>query len=100
MTVENAGPGNELSFADFPANWIYYGSAGRALTFWKLFQNYEQTDRMEAFKYLLLAKEYIDGSLKNVRRDKDDLVGFLEGNAGLYAVASVIYDSAGWNEQA
>jgi hypothetical protein len=39
MTVENAGPGNEIQFADFPANWIYYGSAGRALTFWKLFLN-------------------------------------------------------------
>lgn len=51
---------------------------------------------MQALRYLGLAKEYIDGSLKKMRTDKDDLVGFLEGNAGVYAVASVIYDSVGW----
>jgi hypothetical protein len=100
MTVENAGPGNELSFYNFPSNWIYYGSAGRALTFWKLFLNYEDSDEMLALKYLGLAKEYIDGSLANMRTDQDDKVGFLEGNAGVYAVASVIYDSIGWTEQA
>jgi hypothetical protein len=50
---------------------------------------------MQAMRYLGLAKQYIDGSLKNMRTDKDDLVGFLEGNSGVYAVASVIYDSAG-----
>ena len=98
MTVENAGPGNELSFYNFPANWIYYGSAGRALTFWKLFLNYEDSDEMLALKYLGLAKEYIDGSLANIRTDQDDKVGFLEGNVGVYAVASVIYDSIGWTE--
>jgi hypothetical protein len=69
MTVENAGPGNEIQFADFPANWIYYGSAGRALTFWKLFLNNEKTNEMDSLKYLLLAKEYIDGSLKHMRTD-------------------------------
>jgi hypothetical protein len=51
---------------------------------------------MDSLKYLLLAKEYIDGSLKHMRTDQDDRVGFLEGNAGVYAVASVIYDSMGW----
>jgi hypothetical protein len=97
MTVENAGPGNEIQFADFPANWIYYGSAGRALTFWKLYLNYAKNpNQMDHVKYLLLSKEYIDGSLKNMRTDQDDRVGFLEGNAGVYAVASVIYDSIGW----
>ena len=100
MTVENARPGNELQFANFPSNWIYYGSAGRALTFWKLFLNYEKTNQLDSLKYLLLSKEYIDGSLKHMRTDQDDLVGFLEGNAGVYAVASVIYDSIGWKQQA
>ncbi len=55
---------------------------------------------MQAMRYLGLAKQYIDGSLKNMRTDKDDLVGFLEGNSGVYAVASVIYDSAGLKQQA
>ena len=55
---------------------------------------------MLAIKYLGLAKEYIDGSLVKMRTDQDDKVGFLEGNAGVYAVASVIYDSMGWTDQA
>ncbi len=54
---------------------------------------------MDHIKYLLLSKEYIDGSLKHMRTDQDDRVGFLEGNAGVYAVASVIYDSIGWSQQ-
>jgi hypothetical protein len=44
---------------------------------------------------LNLAREYIDGSLSRMRYDNLDRVGFLEGNNGIYAVASVIYDSLG-----
>jgi hypothetical protein len=51
-------------------------------------------------QYLGLAREYIDGALKQMRTDRDDAVGFLEGNAGVYATASVIYDSLGLKEQA
>jgi hypothetical protein len=30
-----------------------------------------------------------------MRYDRPDAVGFLEGNPGVYAIASVIYDSLG-----
>ena len=76
-------------------NWAYYGSAGRALTLFKLYLNNRQTDHAAASRYLSLAKQYIDGSLSRMRYDRPDAVGFLEGNPGVYAIASVIYDSLG-----
>ena len=35
-----------------------------------------------------------------MRYDRDDAVGFLEGNPGVYAIASVIYDSYGYQDYA
>lgn len=95
MTETNAPPSKEYKFDAFPMNWAYYGSSGRALTFWKLYLNTRVTDHAKAALYLALAKEYIDGALSRMRYDRDDAVGFLEGNPGVYAIASVIYDCAG-----
>jgi hypothetical protein len=45
---------------------------------------------------LTLAKEYIEGSLSRIVEDKfKEYVGFLNGNAGIYAVAIIIYDTIG-----
>jgi hypothetical protein len=59
-----------------------------------------KSDPQQSLYYLSISKEYIDGSLSRIRTDRDDAVGFLEGNAGVYAIASVIYDSVGRADQA
>lgn len=100
LTYTSAPPTVEFEFANFPMNWAYYGSAGRALTFWKLYLNFKETDQDKARIYLTWAKEYIDGSLSRMRYDRSDAVGFLEGNPGVYAIASVIYDSLGFADKA
>lgn len=48
MTTENAPPSKEFQYYDFPTNWVYYGSAGRALTFWKLYLNYKGRDEAKS----------------------------------------------------
>lgn len=100
LTLANAPPEKEFKFANFPSYWVFYGSAGRALTMWKLYINYKDTDPEKANYYVNKAKEYIDGSLSRMRYDRDDAVGFLEGNAGVFAIAAVVYDSVGYYDYA
>jgi hypothetical protein len=59
----------EFQFGDFSVNYAYYGSAGRALTFWKLYLDNRGRDTAKAGQYLALAKDYIDGSVKRMRFD-------------------------------
>ena len=61
MTVKNAPPEFEFPYYDFPVYYVYYGSAGRALTFFKLYLNDKYGP--SASYYLGVAKDYIDGSL-------------------------------------
>ena len=93
MTVKGAPPEKEFPFYSFPPYYVYYGSAGRALTFFKLYLN----DRAgpSATYYLGQAKAYIDGSLGRIQLGRSEEVGFIEGNPGVWAVASVVYDSLG-----
>ena len=93
MTVKNAPPEYEFPFYDFPGYYVYYGSAGRALTFFKLYLN--DKNGPSASYYLQTAKLYIDGSLGRMTFGRWEEVGFLEGNPGVWAIASVIYDSLG-----
>lgn len=95
ITTTQAPPSKEFTYADFSVNYAYYGSAGRALTFWKLYLDNRGKDTAKAAQYLALAKDYIDGSVNRMRFDQENLVGFLEGNNGIYAIASVIYDTLG-----
>ena len=39
LTLENAPPSYECYYYGEPCNWLYLGSSGRALSFWKLYQN-------------------------------------------------------------
>lgn len=71
------------------------GQSGRALTFWKLYQNLKHTDIDTAQAYLKLSVQYIESSLANVSEDYQDYVSFLYGNPGVYATAAVIYDTMG-----
>jgi hypothetical protein len=48
LVTTNAPPSKEFPFYDFPAYWAYYGSAGRALTFWKLYLNFRDSDPAKA----------------------------------------------------
>lgn len=45
--------------------------------------------------YLNLAKSYIEGGLKDISNKFDDYISFVNGNVGVFSVASVIYDSLG-----
>jgi hypothetical protein len=46
---------------------------------------------------LTAAKEYIVGTLHRVKEEHPE-VGFLEGNPGVWAIASVIFDSLSWTD--
>ena len=70
ITTEAAPPTIEFQVGDFPTNWVFYGSAGRALTFWKLYLDFKGRDQAKSEEYLNLAKEYIDGSLERLRYDQ------------------------------
>jgi lantibiotic modifying enzyme len=86
---KNSPPSYECDFEGH-CNFVFTGSAGRALAFWRLYK-YNKNSR-----YLTLAKEYIEGSLSRIVEDKfKEYVGFLNGNAGIYAVAIIIYDTIG-----
>jgi hypothetical protein len=44
MTTNAAPPSIEFPLGPFSSNYAYYGSAGRALTFWKLYLNYKESN--------------------------------------------------------
>jgi hypothetical protein len=92
-----APPSYDMKFCNgnFNCYWVYLGSAGRALAFWRLYYNSYPYYPKKAMDYLDLAKEYIDGSLSRLNHDNDNYISFLNGNVGVYAIASVIYDSLG-----
>lgn len=54
-----------------------------------------EMDETKAREYLIVAKDYIEGSLSRMRYDRNDAIGFLEGNPGIWAIAAVIYDALG-----
>lgn len=100
MTVENAPPSFECDYYGEPCNWLYLGSSGRALTFWKLYHHSSKSDPIKAQWYLSLAKQYIDGALSRVSNDFDDFISFVNGNPGVFSIASVIYDTLGLKTEA
>ncbi|CDW85390.1 lanc-like protein 2 [Stylonychia lemnae] len=96
MTLINAPPDFKCDLGDdTPCNWVFTGSSSRALTFWKLYQNTKKTNPAKSKYYLDLARQYIEGSLKDISDKYDDFISFINGNPGVYAIASVIYDSLG-----
>lgn len=96
--LQNFPPGTEKYTEDqdsyqYSSAWVYVGQSGRALSFFKLYLNQRTLNPAKAQYYLSLAKQYIDSALAKIIHDKEDQVGFLQGNVGVYAVASVIYEA-------
>ncbi len=54
MTVRGAPPEREFPYYNFPSYFVYYGSSGRALTFFKLYLN--DINGPSASYYLTMAK--------------------------------------------
>lgn len=50
---------------------------------------------MKALEYIYIAREYIEGSLQRISYDFDEFISFINGNVGVYSIASVIYDTLG-----
>jgi hypothetical protein len=50
--------------------------------------------------YLQQAKLYIDGSLSRIKTGFEEYISFLNGNVGVYSIASVIYDTLGEKDKA
>eukprot|EP00347_Sterkiella_histriomuscorum_P003864 403362648 len=100
MTLINAPPDFKCDYYGQPCNWLFVGSSSRALTFWKLYQNYKDSSKSKSAYYLDLAHQYIEGSLKDVSNDFNEYISFVNGNVGLFAIASVIYDSLGQTDKA
>ena len=47
-----------------------------------------------------MAKLYIDGSLSRLSYDFNNYISFVNGNPGIYSIASVIYDTLGLKSEA
>jgi hypothetical protein len=93
--VEDAPPTFECYYYGEPCNWFFLGSSGRAMTFWRLYYTTLETDPVKAADYLAMAKSYIDGSLSRISTEFDEYISFVNGNVGVYSIASVIYDALG-----
>lgn len=66
--------------------------------FLRLYLAYALLDFERAETYILHAREYINSAVENLF-DEFENFGFLSGNAGVYAVAAVIYQITDLDEK-
>jgi len=80
--MENEYPPTKLDRAD-----VFFGVAGRAYIYWRLYVNYNDT------QYLTKAKAYIALAVENISTLDESQVGFNWGRTGVHCVAAVIFDA-------
>ena len=80
--MENEYPPTKLDRAD-----VFFGVAGRAYIYWRLYVNYNDT------QYLTKAKAYISLAIENIKSLDESQVGFNWGRTGVHCVAAVIFDA-------
>eukprot|EP01105_Mastigella_eilhardi_P005039 TRINITY_DN1679_c0_g1_i3.p1 TRINITY_DN1679_c0_g1~~TRINITY_DN1679_c0_g1_i3.p1 ORF type:complete len:186 (-),score=48.65 TRINITY_DN1679_c0_g1_i3:55-612(-) len=94
--LDNAPPGWPSEYGE----WVYYGAAGRALMFLRLWRYHTFTADIDlAAADLKIARSYIDQALTAVVTDRKN-IAFLKGRSGVVAIAAAIYATQGETDSA